>query len=548
METRRFTLTISDSEGHPRRGEVVLAQRWQPQWDRSGPETGCAFLIVLLREPGPSLPQVSSPGVAVCLPERPLAAPATLREPAPSYTVDGRRPPEQAEEEFPSFSNAELSSYARGRIVAATPLGVRSEQVFTLRHAGPRLALLAKALVEGPQESTPERRRSWEPFLGVLASSLAAPDRPGVEAADPAAALAKLRNLVAKAESALGACPPEASGSARRAIERLLTLAGDDGEEPLAAVETLFGEPLALAEEVFFCRCLAQDVDPALELATMRTYLAAAVVPVAAAELAMDRAVTLEQLSSAVLFMEPHRLEGMRATFEYFRKRFGAAYQEHHRRYWQACEQLLKERDEAEGTARALARLNRIRELGKAVGVNALAQYDDLGKAPERCLLVETLADSLTQQSSCPLCGVTLADEAPAERVRDVVRRLQRALRQQQNRLSSQAIRQILSQQGGERIERFLKVVQASDLRGLAEVLDDELVEFLRALLTPPPGAPLSPLERLRQAYPVVSEESLAAAVEEFRQLLEEALAAEKRAGRRARVSLDAAEAPVSEE
>jgi hypothetical protein len=55
-------------------------------------------------------------------------------------------------------------------------------------------------------------------------------------------------------------------------------------------------------------------------------------------------------------------------------------------------------------------------------------------------------------------------------------------------------------------------------------------------------------LERLRQAYPVVSEESLAAVVEEFRQLLEEALAAEKRAGHRARVSLDAAEAPVSEE
>jgi len=37
METRRFTLTISDSEGHPRRGEVVLTQRWQPQWGSSGP-------------------------------------------------------------------------------------------------------------------------------------------------------------------------------------------------------------------------------------------------------------------------------------------------------------------------------------------------------------------------------------------------------------------------------------------------------------------------------------------------------------------------------
>ncbi len=548
MQTRRFTLTISDSEGHTRRGEVVLTQRWQADWGRSAPDPGCAFLIFLLREPGPGLPQVNSPGVAVCLPERPFVAPSTLREPSPSYAVDGRRAPTQAEEAFPPFSDAELSSYARGRIVAAVPLGVRSEQVFTLRPPGPRLALLAKALVEGSREPTPEGWRSGEPFLVALASSLAAPARPGVEAADPGAALAKLRNLLAKAESALSACPAERRGPARRAIERLLTLARDDGEEPLAAVETLYEGPLALAEDVFFCRCLAKDAASALELAAMRDYLAAAVVPPAAAELALDRAVTLEQLSSAVLFMEPHRLEGMRATFEYFRKRFGAAYQEHHRRYWQDCERLLREREDAEGTARALARLNRIRELGRAVGVNALAQYHDLGKALERCLLVETLADSLAQQPSCPLCGVTLADEPPAEWLYDVARRLQRALRQQQNRLSSQTIRQILSQQEGERIERFLKVVQASDLRGLAEVLDDELVEFLRALLTPPAGAPVSLLERLRRAYPVVSDESLAAVVEDFRRLLEEALAVERRAGRRARVPLEAAGAPVSEE
>ena len=54
----------------------------------------------------------------------------------------------------------------------------------------------------------------------------------------------------------------------------------------------------------------------------------------------MDRRVTLEQLSPAALFMEPHRFDGMRATFEYFRKRFVAAYREHHRRYWEECDRL----------------------------------------------------------------------------------------------------------------------------------------------------------------------------------------------------------------
>ena len=49
--------------------------------------------------------------------------------------------------------------------------------------------------------------------------------------------------------------------------------------------------------------------------------------------------------------------------------------------------------------------------------------------------------------------------------------------------LSSEAVRQILAAEKGERLERFLQVVQASDLTGLANVLDDELLAFLRELL-----------------------------------------------------------------
>jgi hypothetical protein len=273
----------------------------------------------------------------------------------------------------------------------------------------------------------------------------------------------------------------------------------------------------------------------------MRAYLEATVVPDSAGELALDRRVTLEQLPSAALFMEPHRLDGMRATFEFFRKHYEAAYQEHHRRYWEACARLAFDLEEATTTARALGRLNGLRELGKPVGIGALAQYEDLRRALERCSLEEALAEALSRAPACPMCGVTLADEPPAERARDVSRRLQHALRQQQNRLSSAAIRQILSRRKEEKVEQFLRVIQASDLRGLAQLLDDDLVAFLRDMLAAPGEAEAPLLERLRRVYPEVREESLEAAVAEFRRLLTDALAAERNThpGRRPRVALD---------
>jgi predicted pyridoxine 5'-phosphate oxidase superfamily flavin-nucleotide-binding protein len=114
-------------------------------------------------------------------------------------------------------------------------------------------------------------------------------------------------------------------------------------------------------------------------------------------------------------------------------------------------------------------------------------------------------------------------------------------------RLSGEAVHRILARARGERIEQFLQVVQASDLAGLASVLDDELLEFLRDLLSGEPGTGRSPvLERLRRAFPVVAEGEVEAATEVFRRLLEQALSEERRArpGRAPSVRLDTPAGP----
>lgn len=438
-----------------------------------------------------------------------------------------RRPGASAEPPFPVFSEPDMRFYAEGRILAAAPARVPSRRVFPAKEGTPRLELLVQALLSAPQGRGGDT--AGDRFLTALASALTAPSPAGVEAVDAKTLLANLRKLLRQAEAGLPAGQTEGTTPPSRILEEVRAVGeADGGDEALAEARRVFAEPLALAEAVFFCRCLARDPDSALELAEMRAYLKAAVIPDSVGELAMDQRVTLEQLSSAALFVEPHRFDGMRATFEYFRTRFASAYREHHRRYWDGCGRLLRELEEAEATARALIRLNSIKELGNAVGLNALAHYHDMRRTLEACPLDDALPESLRKAPSCPMCAVTLADEPPQPAARDVPRRLHRALRQQQSRLSSAAIRHILAQQRGERIEQFLRVVQASDLRGLADVLDDELVSFLRDLLAAPAQTETPLLETLLRAYPEVSEDSLEAAVEEFRRLLVEELSAQR--------------------
>jgi PTH1 family peptidyl-tRNA hydrolase len=263
---------------------------------------------------------------------------------------------------------------------------------------------------------------------------------------------------------------------------------------------------MALAEDVFLARCLLRDAPAVLELAAMRDFLARAVVPERLPELAMDRTVGLEQVSFATLWAEPHRLNSMRATFEYFRGR--RAPLAHHASYWQSMHRLRLSLEDGEGLS------PRPPQQPPAVGATAgeaLAQHGAWWP-PSRVPAGRPAGKALGRHF-LPACGLTLADDPPSAEVDAVLRRLSRALSQQMTRLSSEAVHRILARARGERIEQFLQVVQASDLAGLASVLDDELLEFLRDLLSGEPGTGRPPvLEGCSARFPVVAEGEVEAA------------------------------------
>lgn len=133
--------------------------------------------------------------------------------------------------------------------------------------------------------------------------------------------------------------------------------------------------------------------------------------------------------------------------------------------------------------ADALRKLNTLTELGPPVGAGALVAFNELVAETAGCPLIMGVEEELASRAVCPACGLRLDEEPPVERVEEILHRIERAIQRQMARLSSAAVQQVLQRSGDARIEQFLKVVQAAQISSLADILDDELVGYLRRFL-----------------------------------------------------------------
>lgn len=505
MADRRLPFTAQDDEGVPRQGEVLIVRAWRPDLELS---PSAAFTIVLAEQPlAPGSPLPGAPNVIVCAPASPVRLPSAVAGAGDAAAAPPLR-----------LSRRALNAYADGTLLASHPLSITAREVFSEGVPCPRLDSLAQDILAASRRA----ERYWQAMDGILSWP------------HPPARLVRPERLRARLRDALQRAPPiqrGAPGAPGRgpvwadAIGRLSEIAAG------AAPETVTPFPAALADDVAFVRCLTERSEAVSDLATMRAYLEGANPGPRLRALLVDHAATREQLSFVTLLSEPHRLDGMRAAFETFRGDYVRAYVGHHDRHWQAFARLRTALDEAALAAQALARLNTLRALGRPVGRAELAAYERLTHRQSVCSRRD-LESTLRERPTCPDCNVTMEDSVPSEEAQEVLRRLQAALARQQARLASEAVRRILAR-GGERLEQFLQIVQASDLAGLAQVLDDDLLAFLRELLSEPvsptPEA-LDLFEELARAYPTVSEEQVDAVIRTLRQLLTQQLASQRAA------------------
>ncbi len=439
---------------------MVVADSWSATL---GQAIERAFRIVVLTQPQ-AVPaaDLADPCLAVYMlgiaPELTAAEGRLLREPGTVYSAD--------------------------RLLSVLEPAIDMAEILANPDDEQRITLIASALLEGAEAG-------WKAAL-PWARAL----EPGMEA-EPAcdtvpgqqakllqklghleAAILDTRRSLRRLRSGLG---QPLDSSLLQALDRLQRLCSSRSYIDFhAAVTASYSSVQALAEDVSLCQRLSQLARLTPDILAARSYLEAARVGLSDQELEMDRLSLLEQLNMANLVHGSHLWPSIKALLDWFKARYGSQYQAHHSRYHLRLSELRAAMDSAYPRLQALSRLNSLEALGNPVGQGLGQRYEPLLPQLTSCPAREV---SVPEQPRCPNCRLALDAEPPQAEVQSLLAELDSSLRQQQRRLSTEAIRRILSRSTEPRLDRFLKVVRASDLSALTEVLDDELVVFLRDLL-----------------------------------------------------------------
>lgn len=523
-QERGFAVTFPFAlPGLPVRGQVSLQERWEPGAGQGGE----GFRIIVLTRPQEVSLEPSDPpaaGLAVCIPGRPPGRVAEAR----ARFFHGRllAAPDLAAEQ--SVWRGLRPALLAGRIITSTGARLDPRVVFQSREPLAWFQRIAAALVAAEDRGLLALWNEALPYARLFREDLA-------PAASEAAAREQESRLLERVV-ALGRSLEEALAVGKRLSRTLGPLPAGD----LTALSTRF-LPLCQAQglqEFYRVACLnypdltylARDLARAqrlLEFASLapeviaaRAYLEKAEPADPGEELSLDRASLLEQVSAENLFNSPHLWPSLKSLWEWYRGRYQAAYRAYHARYQAEAAALRRSLKAAAEQLSALERLDSIPELGPARSLGLREEERAILKELRLCSAA-ALAEAAPR---CPRCKLSLADQPPRERAADFLERLQVALGEQQRRLSSEAIRQILALSGERRIDRFIKIVQSSNLAPLARILDDELVAFLRQLLADSAPQPSPVLEQLKRRFPVVAQGQVEQVVAEMRALLEQAL------------------------
>jgi hypothetical protein len=449
-------LDLADHLGRKRHGRAVLLRRWPAEPEL--PSEDEDFHIVLLSEP-PDGPIAPAGRVVVGAPAKRLSATRKTGEEVATYSA--ARAPRL------KLSPKDFELLRQGRLFAATPLEHSAEDVFAEGKAN--LTLLARDVLDA---------EAMGEHLERIAVALAAP-HPATPASHE-----RLDDLRALIEDARALETDEETPEVGEALDRLAEVASADGaEQLLAAVARTYPSEGRLVEDVFTLRALIETPEAARDLFQARRFLQRAAIPAGQPDLAMDRSLVLEQLNAAALVTEPERLVPARSALESFRRKYAKRYREHHTAVWQETARLHTELLETRPRADALRRINTLAELGPPLGIGGLAAYDELLSETSGCELIAGVEEIVKTEAVCPACGITLYDPPPARRVREVTAKIERACHKQLARLSSAAVQQVLRGSSEPQIERFLRMVQASQLTDLCEIMDEELAGYLRRFL-----------------------------------------------------------------
>ena len=171
----------------------------------------------------------------------------------------------------------------------------------------------------------------------------------------------------------------------------------------------------------------------------------------------------------------------LKPAFAQFRDSYGHAYRKFHRAHHEAVGKLAVDFEPYEARLGTLRRLNAL-ELGAAEGVGLEEQLVALKKRLVPCPKKDVAP--VEDTPLCPECCLTTEQGVPEREGRALMGAIDRAVENLVQRLQQETIRKVLESSPEFGISELLRVIQAAHVERLASLLDDDLVQRIRSLLT----------------------------------------------------------------
>ncbi|MBI2856545.1 MAG: hypothetical protein HYX93_06845 [Chloroflexi bacterium] len=218
------------------------------------------------------------------------------------------------------------------------------------------------------------------------------------------------------------------------------------------------------------------------EIATTRSYLEEITFGPGDTVMAVDHEALVHETRPDHILANLSLWPAVKERFDHLFQRYRSAYIRHHEQYRKEASGLWSRMQQALPLVLALEQLNTIPELGLPVGEELSYQFDELNTSLKMCSAPEAEVP-LDASPLCPYCGLRLSEQVPHQEIEAVLVDIGQALQEQTRRLSLHGVQQILERRDEEMVDKLVKIVGIADLSPLANVLNPQVMAFLRAFL-----------------------------------------------------------------
>ena len=285
--------------------------------------------------------------------------------------------------------------------------------------------------------------------------------------------------------TALGASLGHSPQGSLDTIDRLQVLCAADGYRSFHSVaQASFDGPRGLRDALDLYARIEQLADLVPAITRVRQYLDEMVFGTQHRALQLERDALVGMAGLDNLIVNPSIWRSVEDAFQGFRRRYTNAYLAHHNSYHYEASELRHRLDQAHPQVEALARFNQVSELGGPFETEVPGRFADLVDVIRECSAGEE-GPSLDEAPYCQACMLELSEEVPGREAEQLLRALEKGMRAYNRQLSSRAVREILTHPTREQLDKLISLAQVSDLTALANVLDDEVLEFLRRFMAP---------------------------------------------------------------